>query len=145
MALSPVFVVRTTCFEQRLVDTTATGNDADRRARTRRDSLLCTAGETNTGFVVLGGVTNDGGVVTRCTCERTTVADFLLDVADDGTFGALADRKDISNGESGLLAAVNEGAGVETLSSDESFLAKFVTIRVTEDNTCKWCPADQGA
>ena len=94
--------------------------------------------------MVLGGVTDDGGVVARCTCKRTTVTNFLLNVADDGTFGTLAYRKNIANGESGLLAAVNEGTGMKTLSSDEGFLAKLVAIRVTEDDTCKWCPANPG-
>ena len=143
VALSPVFVERTTGLEQGLVDTTTTRNNADGRTRACRDGLLCTAGETNAGLVVLGGVTDDGGVVARCACECTAVTDFLLDVGDDGTFGALAYGKDVANAEGGLLAAVNEGAGVKTFGSDECFLAKFVAIRVTEDDACERCPANQ--
>ena len=143
VALGLEFVIRTTSLEQRLVNTSTTGNNADCRTRARRDRLFCTAGETNTGLVVLRGVTDNSGVVPRCTCECTTVTNFLLDVADDGTFGALAYREDVANGESGLLAAVNKGAGMKTLGSDKRFLAKFVAIRVAEDDTCQWCTADQ--
>jgi len=85
-------------------------------------------------------VTDDGCIGSRRTCESTTVADLALDVADDGTFRTLAYGKDIADGERGLLAAVNEGSGVKTLGSDESFLAKSVTIWVAEDDTGKRCP-----
>lgn len=143
MALSLEFVERTTGLEQGLVDTSTTGNNADRRARTRRDRLFCTTGETNTCFVVLGRVTDDGGIVARSACKCAAVTDFLLDIADDGTFGTLAYREDVANSEGCFLAAVNECAGVKTLSSNKGFLAKFIAIRVAENNTCKRCTAGQ--
>jgi hypothetical protein len=51
---------------------------------------------------------DDSCVVARRTSESTTVTDFLLDVADDGTFWALAHGKDVTDGKSGLLSAVYE-------------------------------------
>ena len=50
--------------------------------------------------------------------------------------------RSVADGEGGLLAAVNEGAGVETL--DECFVAKFVAVRVAEDDTCERSPVNQG-
>jgi hypothetical protein len=61
---------------------------------------------------------------------------------DDGTFRALA-YKDVGSGESGLLTAVNKGAGVKTLGSDEYFLAQCVAVRVTEDDMYERCSANQ--
>ena len=142
VTLGPVFVVRPTSLEQRLVDASTACNDADRRTRTRRDRLLRTAGQADTSLVVLRGVTDDGRVVAGCTCEGATVTNFLLDVANNGTFGALAYRKDVANRESGLFAAVNKGASVKTFGSDKRFLAKLVAVRVAEDDTGKRCPAD---
>ena len=55
---------------------------------------------------------NDGGVVARSAGECATVAGFLLDVADNGALGALADGKDVARCEGGLFAAVDEGASV---------------------------------
>lgn len=80
---------------------------------------------------------DDGGVVTRGSGERSSVTNLLLDVADDGTFGALADGEDVADVEGSLLAAVDKRAGGETLSSEESLLSELVSVRVTEDDGSK--------
>lgn len=80
-------------------------------------------------------MTDDGSVVSGCSCKSTTVTSLLFDVADDSTFRALRDGKDVSNVQGSLLATVDESTGVETLSSDESFLAELVAVGVPEDNT----------
>ena len=80
---------------------------------------------------------DDSRVVARGTGERSTVTRLLLDVADDGTFRALGDGEDVADSELGLLAAVDEGTGVETLRRDESLLAELVTVGVAEDDTGK--------
>lgn len=80
---------------------------------------------------------NNGRVIARCASECTTVTNFFFNIADDGTFGALTDGEDIANGECGLLSAVDEGAGVETLSGDESLFSKFVAVWVTENDSGK--------
>lgn len=77
---------------------------------------------------------NDSGIVARSASEGTTVADLLLNIANDGTFGALRDGEDVADGEGGLLAAVDEGTSVKTLGSDESLLAELVAVGVTENN-----------
>lgn len=80
-------------------------------------------------------MSNNGGVVPGSAGEGTSVTDLLLDVADDGTFGALGDWEDITDAEGGLFATVDKGAGVETLGSDESFFAEFVAVGITENDS----------
>jgi len=53
---------------------------------------------------------DDGGIVARSTSECTTITNFLLDVADDGTFRTCRDREDIANSELGLLPCIDKGA-----------------------------------
>jgi hypothetical protein len=80
---------------------------------------------------------NNGSVGPGCPGESTTVADLLLDAADDCSFRELAHGENISNAESSLLAAVDEGTGVKTLSGDEGFFAEFVAVWIAEDDTGK--------
>jgi hypothetical protein len=80
-------------------------------------------------------VTDDGGVVTRSSGERTTVTSLLLDVANDGSLGALTDGENVSDVQGSLLSAVNERSGRETLGSDESLLSDLVSVRVSEDDS----------
>lgn len=128
---------RTTSLEQRLVDPSSSSNDTNGGTGGSRYSLLRTTGQANAGLVVIGRVTNDGGVVSGCAGKSTTVTDLLLNIADDGTLGALAYRDDVSDGEGSLLTAVNEGTSVKTLSSDKSLLAELVAVGVTENDTGK--------
>ena len=133
VALGAHGVVLPAGLEEGLVDTATTGDDTDDGTAAGRDNLLGAGGETDTGLAVLT-VANDGGVVARGTGERSTVTNLLLDVADNGTFRALGDGEDVADVEGGLLAAVDERAGRDTLSSDEGLLAELVAVRVTEDD-----------
>ena len=80
---------------------------------------------------------DDGGVVSRGTGESTTVTSLLLDVADDGSLGAGGNREDVSDREGGLLTAVDERTGRDSLGGDESLLAELVAVRVAEDDAGK--------
>lgn len=133
VALSTHSVVLATSLEEGLVDTATTGGNTDGSTGTRGDGLLGARGETDTGLAVLG-VADDGGVVARGASKSSAVADLLLDVEDDGTLGALSEREDVADGESGLLAGVDERAGREALSRDEGLLAELVAVGVTEDD-----------
>jgi hypothetical protein len=79
-------------------------------------------------------VSDNGGVVTGSSGERTSVTSLLLDVADNGTFGTLTDGENVSDVQSGLLSAVNERTGRESFGSDEGLLSDLVSVRVSEDN-----------
>lgn len=137
VTLGLVFMVSPTGLEQGLVNPSTASDDADSGTGTTRDCLFCTGRKTNTGLVVFGRVSNDGGVGPGCSGESTTVADLLLNAANDRSFGKLAYRENISHVEGSLLAAVDEGTGVKTLSSYEGLLAELVTVWITEDDTGK--------
>ena len=80
---------------------------------------------------------NNGGVVSGCAGERTAVTSLLLYVRDDGTLRALANGEDVANSELSLLASVDEGTSVKTLSRDEGLLAELVAVGVAENDTGK--------
>lgn len=130
-------VVSTTGLEQGLVDTSTASNDADGGTRGRGDGLLGTRGQTDARGLAVGVVANDGGVVARSTGERATVTRLLLDVADDGTFGERREGEDVGNVERGLLTAVDELTGGETLGSDKGLDTGAVLVRVTESDLGK--------
>jgi len=132
VALRLELVERSASLEQRLIDTRATSNDTNSRPRVSEDGLLRPTGQPDPGLVLVGGVTDDGRVVSGCPGERTTVTGLLLDVADDGTFGHFADWEDVADRQLGLLAAVDERASVETLGGDESLGYAAVFVRVLE-------------
>lgn len=137
VTLSLVFVVRPSSLEQWLINPSTTGYNPDRRPRTARDRLLRTTGKTNTSLVIVWAVSNDCSVIARRACQGTAVADLLLDVADDGSFGALCDGENVADGEGSFLAAVDEGTGVEAFGCDEGFFAEFVPVGIAEDYACE--------
>lgn len=134
VALDSELVVSTTSLQERLVNATTAGDNADGGTGLARNGLLGTRWETDTAGVALGIVTDDGGVVARGTGERTTVTGLLLDVAHDGTLRELRDGENVANVQDGALAAVDKLAGGETLSCDESLGAHLVAVRVTESD-----------
>ena len=130
-------MVSPTSLKQGFINPSTTSDDADGGTCPIRDGLFCTRRETDTGLAIFGRVSNDGSVGSGGSGERTTVANLLLDAADDRSFGELAHRENISNVENSLLATVDEGASVKSLSSDEGLFAELVTVWITEDNTGK--------
>lgn len=79
-------------------------------------------------------MTYDCRVITRSSCQGTTVPDFFFDVADDRTLGALSNGENVADGESRFFATVHKGAGVHAFGGDESLRAEFVAIWVTEND-----------
>lgn len=123
-----------TGLQQGLVNPSTSSDDTNGGTGQRRDGLLGSGRQPDPGLLVLNGVSNDGSVVTRGSGKSTTVTGLLLDVADDGTFGALSDGEDVTDVEGGLLSTVDERTGRETLGGDESLSSELVSVRVTEDN-----------
>jgi len=64
-------------------------------------------------------VADDGNVVARSAAESATVANLLLNVAADGTFGDGAEREDVAHSQTGVLASVDELTSVHALVGDE--------------------------
>lgn len=76
-----------------------------------------------------------GNVVARCSAKRTSIANLLLDVAHNSTFGDGAKWKYVSNGERGVLAGVDELSGVHALVGDEGLGVQLVSVWVAENDT----------
>ena len=132
VALDLVFVVSATGLQHGLVDTSATGNDANGSSVGGRHDLLGAGWKLDPGLLGVGVVGDDGGVVARSASDAATVAGLLLQVGDDGTFGHLADGHHVADGQLGLLSAVDKLSSVDALSGDEQLLPGLVTVRVAE-------------
>jgi len=120
--------------QQRLVGTTATGNDTDHTTGGGWENLLGTGWELDTGLALVGVVADDGDVVSGSTAEGTTVAGAFFNVGDDGTFWAGGEWEDVSDVEGSLLAGVDELTGVHALVGDESFLVGPESVWISEFN-----------
>jgi len=127
-------VERPSSLQQRLINPPPTSDNPNRRPRSPGHRLLRPTRQTDPRLVVVRGMADHRRVVPARAGERTTVAYFLLDVADDGAFGALGDGEDVADGEGGFFAAVDKGAGVEAFGGDEGFFAEFVAVGITEDD-----------
>lgn len=126
-------VVLSAGLEERLVDSSTTGDNSDDGSASRRDDLLGAGREPDSGLAILT-VSNDGGVVSGGPGERSSVSNLLLDVADDGSLRALGDGEDVADVEGGLLSAVDERSGGDSLGGDEGLLSELVSVRVSEDD-----------
>lgn len=94
--------------EQGLVCSATTCNDTDHTTARAGKNLLGTGGELDTGLAVIRVVSDNGHVVARGAAERATVGGLLLNVGENGTFGDGVQRKDVSDGKSGVLSGVDE-------------------------------------
>lgn len=56
------------------------------------------------GNTLIWVVSDDGGVVTSASSIDTTIGDLALNVANDGTFGHVTNREDVSNSQGGFNA-----------------------------------------
>jgi len=132
LTLSPE--VGSSSLQQRLIDPSTSSNNPDSAPRRTANRLLRPTRQPNPRLLILNRVSNDRSIVPRSPSEGTTIPGLLLDVADDGSFGALTDREDVTDVEGGFLSAVDEGTGGETFGGDEGFGAELVPVGVAEDD-----------
>ncbi len=156
VALGLVLVVGAPGLQHGLVDATASGHDAHHGAVGRRHHLLGAGGQLDTGALRVGVVGDDGGVVAGRTRQLAAVASLeesghmcksghvlllatflfrahlLLQVGDDGSLRHGPDGHDVAHRQLGLLAAVDELAGVHALTGHEQLLAGLVAVGVPE-------------
>ena len=107
-----VFVVSTTSLQDGLVNTSTTSYKSDHGSVGRGDDLLGAGGQLDPGPVGVGVVGDHGGVVTARSGQLAAVPGLLLQVADDGSLGHVANGHHVADGELRLLAAVHELSGV---------------------------------
>merc|ERR1711931_394630 len=133
--LSLVLEVGSAGLQQRLVDSSSTGDDADHRAVAGRNRLLRSRRQFHFRLVVIRVVGDDGGVVAGSSGQFAAISQLLLELADDGSLGHGADGHHVADGQRRLLAAVDELARVHALDGDERFftLLEFVGISKLDD------------
>merc|ERR1719339_821721 len=132
VALDLIFVVRATSLKHGLVDTATAGNDTNHGSVGGGDDLLVAGGQLDPGPLGVGVMGNHGCVVTAGPGELATISGLLLEVADNGSLGHVADGHHVSDGDVSLLSAVHELSSVHTLSSDKELLLGLVAVWVTE-------------
>jgi len=132
VALDRVLVVSTSSLQERLIGTTTSSNDSNLSTGQRTDGLLTTTGKTETsGSLVLIVGDNDGKGSTT-TSIGTTISKLGLDVAHNGSFGHTAQRKDISNCQSGLLSAIYKLTRVHAFRAHQKLGVFLVTVGISE-------------
>jgi hypothetical protein len=119
VALDGELMLGARSLEEGLVGSSTTGDDTDHATSAAGDDLLSSGGELNAGLALIGVVADNGDVVAGGTAERTAVTDLLLDVGDDGTLGNGGQGKNVADGESGVLAGIDELSGVHALVGNE--------------------------
>jgi len=135
VTLDTVLVERGTGFQHRLVDTTTTGNDTNEGTRSGLDFLLGTGRQLQLRLLTIFGVTDDDARSTGGTSESSTVSELVFDHADDGTFRALSDGQAVTDGQLGVLSAVDELTSVDTFDGNQQFLVDLVLVAVTKGNS----------
>merc|ERR1719315_470680 len=137
VSLDLVLVVASASLKHRLVNTATTSNYSDHGSVGGGDDLLVATWRLHPGPLGVGVVGDHGGVVAAGPGELATISGLLLEIADNGSLGHVADGHDVANGDVGLLAAVHELAGVHALGSHEQLLLGLVPVWVTEVSNCK--------
>jgi len=135
VALDSELVLGTRSLQERLVGPATTGDDTDHTTRAARDDLLGAGRELDAGLALIGVMADDGDVVTRGAAESTTVTGLLLDVRDDGTLRDRGQGKDVADGQGGVLASVDELAGVHAFIGDEGLGDLLVLVGRPENDT----------
>jgi len=75
---------------------------------------------------------NNRAVTSRSFRDLTSVTGFFFQLADNGTFWHLSDWHDVSDGESGFFAGVDELAGADAFWAHHGFRYFSVFIWVFE-------------
>jgi hypothetical protein len=120
-----------------LVGTSTTSNDTDHTTDAAENDLLGSGWELDAGLALIRVVSNNGNVVSGSASKSTTVTDLLLNVGDDGTLGDGADWENVSDGQSSVLAGVDELAGVHALVGDEGLGLELESVWVAENDLGK--------
>ncbi len=132
VALHLVLVVGASGLQHGLVNTAASGNDANHGTVGRGNNLLGARWKLDSGPLGVRIVGDDSGVIARGTSDTAAVASLLLQVGHNGTLGHATNRHDVSHGQLGLLAAVDKLAGVHALGGDEELLLDLVAVGIPE-------------
>ncbi|GER39561.1 60S ribosomal protein L2 [Striga asiatica] len=84
--------------------------------------------------VIIWVVGNNNSVIPRSPSENPSVTHVMLHVADNGTLRDRSEWEDIADHKIGLLAAVDELAGIHALGGHEKLLLMLEPEWVAENN-----------
>lgn len=141
VALDSELVLSTRRLHERLVGPATSSNNSNHSTDGALDDLLGTGWELDASLALIRVVSDNSHVVSGGPAEGTSVANLLLHVADNGTFWDGSEGKDVSDGERGVLAGVDELAGVHALVGDEGLGVELVSVWVAENDLGEWCAA----
>merc|ERR1719209_2291567 len=139
--LSLVLEVSSSGLQQRLIDSSSTGDDADHRAVAGRNRLLRSRWQFHFRPSHIRVMGDDGGVVAGGSGEFAAVSQLLLQLADDGSLGHGADGHHVADGQRRLLAAADKLTRVHALDGDEGLLALLEFVRISEFDDGQWRPS----
>jgi len=117
----------------------SSGNDSDHSSAATEDGLSHTRWHSNTGLFTVLSVTDDDTTGSRGACKGATVANFSLNVRNDGSFWHLVDWHNIADREGCFRSRVDELTGVHALDSDEILSVLLVFVLVSENDFGKRC------
>jgi len=120
--------------QEGLVCSATTSDNADHATSAAADDLLGAGRELDAGLALVGVVTDNGDVVAGGAAESAAVTDLLLDVGDDGTLRDGAEGEDVADGQGGVLAGVDELAGVHALVGNEGLALLLELVGAVEDD-----------
>jgi len=132
VALDGELVLGARSLEQGLVGAATTSNNTDHTAGGAGDDLLGAGRKLDACLALVGVVADDGDVVARSAAEHTAVTGVLLYVGDNGTLGHGAKGKDVADSQGGVLAGVDELAGVHALIGNEGLGVLLELVGVAE-------------
>jgi len=130
VALDGVFVVGASSLEQGLIGTASSGNDTNLGTNGGGDGLLSARGKTQTSGSLVFVVGDNNSKGSRASSKGTAVSTLGFDVADNGSFGDLVQRHDITDGKSGLLSTVDELSGVHSFGAKEKFIVSLIPVGI---------------
>merc|ERR1711962_1789116 len=139
--LSHVLEVGSAGLQQRLVDSSSTGDDADHRAVAGRNRLLRSRWQFDFRPSHIRVVGDDGGVVAGSSGQFAAISQLLLELTDDGSLRHGADGHLVADGQRRLLAAVDELARVHALDGDERLLALLEFVGISKLHDGQRCAA----
>lgn len=123
VSLSLVLMVGSSCFQNRLVDSSSSSNNANHRSVDWTHDLLGSWRKLHSSLLCVRIVSNYSTVISRSSGQFSSISALLFDVANDSSFRHGSDWKYIPDLKSSLSTTVNKLSRVHALSSQEELLS----------------------
>jgi hypothetical protein len=133
VALHSVLVVSTAGLQDGLVGTSTASHQANHSAALVADGLLRAGRQADSADSLIGVLRHNDGIVAGRAAHLATVANLLLNVANDSTFGDLSDGQDVSNSKNGCKTITTQEilglAGRHGLKEHEKYDSPFLPAK----------------